>query len=89
MQRMQRMFFGVIALTRKYAGLVALFGFITGLISLWLVEKREHFAQFFGFLYISTKHLTNRMMMILERNAQMPANIPRANDRNFHSEKYN
>lgn len=52
MQRMQRMFFGVIALTRKYAGLVALFGFISGLVSLWLVERREHFAQFFAVLML-------------------------------------
>ncbi|MBU2179668.1 MAG: DUF2914 domain-containing protein [Gammaproteobacteria bacterium] len=52
MQRIQTMFYWAIGLTKKYAGLVALFGFITGLISLWLVEKREHFAQFFAVLML-------------------------------------
>ncbi|OBP16061.1 hypothetical protein A5320_01120 [Rheinheimera sp. SA_1] len=53
MQRIQSMFFWLIGLTKKYAGLVALFGFITGLVSLWLVEKREHFAQFFAVLMLA------------------------------------
>lgn len=52
MQRIQSMFFWLIGLTKKYAGLVALFGFVTGLVSLWLVEKREHFAQFFAVLMV-------------------------------------
>ena len=62
MQRIQRVFFWLIGLTKKYAGLVALFGFVTGLISLWLVEKREHFAQFFavfmlaGWVWLMLEH---------------------------------
>jgi len=53
MQRIQTMFFWLIGLTKKYAGLVALFGFLSGLVSLWLVEKREHFAQFFAVLMLA------------------------------------
>ena len=48
MQKIQSAFFWLIELTKKYSGLVALFGFCTGLFSLWQVERREEFAQFFG-----------------------------------------
>ncbi len=53
MQRIQTMFFWLIGLTKKYAGLVALFGFVGGMVSLWLVERREHFAQFFAVLMLA------------------------------------
>lgn len=53
MQHIQKMFFWGIELTKKYAGLVAVFGFVSGLVSLWLVEKREHFAQFFALLMLA------------------------------------
>lgn len=52
MQRIQSDFFGLIELTKKYSGLVALFGFCTGLFSLWQVERREEFAQFFAILMV-------------------------------------
>lgn len=52
MQRIQSAFFGLIELTKKYSGLVALFGFCTGLFSLWQVERREEFAQFFAILMV-------------------------------------
>ncbi len=53
MQQIQTLFLWLIALTKKYAGLVALFGFISGLVSLWLVEQRERFAQFFALLMLA------------------------------------
>lgn len=52
MQKIQSAFFWLIELTKKYSGLVALFGFCTGLFSLWQVERREEFAQFFAILMV-------------------------------------
>ncbi|GAA0658503.1 DUF5924 family protein [Rheinheimera tangshanensis] len=52
MQNIQSAFFWLIELTKKYSGLVALFGFCTGLFSLWQVERREEFAQFFAILMV-------------------------------------
>jgi Family of unknown function (DUF5924)/Protein of unknown function (DUF2914) len=52
MQKIQSAFFWLIELTKKYSGLVALFGFCTGLFSLWQVERREQFAQFFAILMV-------------------------------------
>jgi len=52
MQKIQNTVFGLIELTKQYSGLVALFGFCTGLLSLWQVERREEFAQFFAILMV-------------------------------------
>ena len=52
MQKIQSAFFWLIELAKKYSGLVALFGFCTGLFSLWQVERREQFAQFFAILMV-------------------------------------
>lgn len=53
MQYIQKLFLGGIELSKKYAGLVAVFGFASGMVSLWLIEKREHFAQFFAVLMLA------------------------------------
>jgi len=52
MHRVHSAFIWLIELTKKYAGLMALFGFCTGLFSLWQVERREQFAQFFAILVV-------------------------------------
>lgn len=52
MYRVQSAFIWLIELTKKYSGLMALFGFCTGLFSLWQVEQREQFAQFFAILMV-------------------------------------
>ncbi|MCA1930522.1 DUF5924 family protein [Rheinheimera sp.] len=52
MQRILSAFVWLSGLTKKYSGLVALFGFCTGLFSLWQVERREEFAQFFAILMV-------------------------------------
>lgn len=52
MQKIQSAVVGLIEFTKKYSGLVALFGFCSGLLSLWQVERREEFAQFFAILMV-------------------------------------
>ncbi len=52
MNKISSAFVWIIELTKKYSGLMALFGFCTGLFSLWQVEQREQFAQFFAILMV-------------------------------------
>lgn len=52
MNKVQSAFIWLIELTKKYSGLMAIFGFCTGLFSLWQVEQREEFAQFFAVLMV-------------------------------------
>lgn len=78
MHKLQGAFVSLIELTKKYAGLVALFGFCSGLFSLWQVERREEFAQFFAILMVvSWLWLTSEYWVRLNVRRKFGVTLPK------------